>query len=160
MAIPHDLRWHFTRRYLALRSAGSANDGLSYARAMKPEAVKKKSKKLAADAPRPRFAPAAFLSGSPAQVQALCDELADVAAARFADLTGTTWEDVGRSLAHQLRALGHDLSSFDETPELQDWQATWHHTRGTFSLLLAFRAPCSVEVTWTTDDARFTALRG
>ncbi len=133
---------------------------MSYGPRMKADGAKNKLKKRGTDEPRPKFAPAAFLSGTPAQVQALCDELADLAAARFADLTGTTWESVGKSLAGQLRALGHDLSSFDETPELQDWQATWHHTRGTFSLLLAFRAPGSVEVTWTTDDAKFTAQRG
>ena len=133
---------------------------MRYGPAMKADGAKKnKLKKRAADEPRPRFAPAAFLSGSPAEVQRLCDELADVAAARFADLTGTTWESVGKSLASQLRALGHDLSNFDETPELQDWQATWHHTRGTFTLLLAFRAPGSVEVTWTADDAKYTARR-
>jgi hypothetical protein len=126
---------------------------------MKARDAKNKLKKRAADQPRPRFAPAAFLSGSPAQVQELCDELADLAAARFADLTGTSWESVGKSLASQLRALGHDLSSFDETAELQDWQATWHHTRGTFTLLLAFRAPCSVEVTWIADGTKYTAQR-
>jgi hypothetical protein len=126
---------------------------------MRADPAKKKLKKRAADEPRPRFAPAAFLSGSPEQVQELCEELADLAAARFADLTGTSWERVGKSLASQLRALGHDLSSFDESAELQDWQATWHHTKGTFSLLLAFRAPTSVEVTWTTDEAKFTARR-
>ena len=126
---------------------------------MKADGAKKKSKKRTNDEPRPRFAPSAFLSGSPAQVQQLCDELADVAAARFADLTGTTWDSVGKSLASQLRALGHDLSSFDESPDLQDWHATWHNARGTFSLLLAFRAPCSVEVTWTADDKKFTAAR-
>jgi hypothetical protein len=92
-------------------------------------------------------------------VQALCDELADVAAARFADLTGTSWERVGTTLASQLRALGHDLTSFDESAELQEWQATWHHARGTFSLSLTFRAPTSVEVTWTADDTKLSARR-
>ena len=121
---------------------------------------KRKSKKPGeAQAPRPRFAPAAFLSGSPAEVQQLCDELADLAATRFGDLAGTTWERVGQSLASQLRALGHDLTSFDESTELQEWHATWHHTRGTFTFLLEFRAPCSVEVTWKTDTATFSARR-
>jgi hypothetical protein len=116
-------------------------------------------KKRGSDEPPARFAPSAFLSGSPAQVQALCDELADVAAARFSDLTGTSWQQVGTTLASQLRALGHDLTNFDESPELQEWQATWHHARGTFSLLLVFRAPRSVEVTWTADEAKLTAHR-
>lgn len=121
--------------------------------------MRKKPKKSRGDEPPARFAPAAFLSGSQAQVQALCDELADVAAARFSDLTGTSWERVGTTLAAQLRALGHDLTSFDESPELQEWQATWHHARGTFSLLLVFRAPTSVEVTWTADDTKLSARR-
>jgi hypothetical protein len=106
-----------------------------------------------------RFAPAAFLRGSAEQVQALCDDLATLAAERFSDLTGTTWQQAGLAIAQQLRAAGHDLASFDEAPDLQEWQATWHHPRGTFSLLLSFQAPCAVEVTWKTDDATFTARR-
>jgi hypothetical protein len=106
-----------------------------------------------------RFAPAAFLNGSGEQVQALCDELATLAAERFSDLTGTTWQRTGLAIAEQLRAAGHDLTSFDESAELQEWQASWHHPRGNFSLLLSFRAPYSVEVTWRTDDAAFTARR-
>lgn len=106
-----------------------------------------------------RFAPAAFLKGTPEQVRALCDELATLAAERFSDLTGTTWRDAGLSLVRQLRELGHDLSNFDEGDELQEWQATWHHPRGTFALLLAFRAPHAVEVSWKTDDGVYTARR-
>ena len=109
--------------------------------------------------PPPHFAPSAFLSGSTEAVQQLCDELATVAADRFSDLTGTTWQAVGTSLAEQLRAIGHDLTNFDEAPELQEWQATFYHPRGTFSLLLVFRAPYAVEVTWRTDDWTYTASR-
>jgi hypothetical protein len=107
----------------------------------------------------PRFAPSAFLKGSNEQVQQLCDDLATLAAKRFSDLTGTTWQSAGSALAQQLRALGHDLMSIDESDHHQVWQATWHHPRGTFSLLLSFEAPCAVEVTWKTDDATFTARR-
>ena len=107
-----------------------------------------------------RFAPAAFLSGSPEAVQKLCEELAAQAAGSFADLTGTTWSTVGTSIVQQLRASGHDLMSFDDGEGLQEWQATWHHPRGTFSLFLSFRAPASVEVTWKTDDATFCASGG
>jgi hypothetical protein len=99
------------------------------------------------------------LKGSAESVQALCDELATLAAKRFGDLTGTTWQLTGLTLVQQLRAAGHDLRNFDEAADFQDWQATWHHPRGTFSLLLAFRAPTSVEVTWKTDDATFSARR-
>jgi hypothetical protein len=118
---------------------------------------KPKPKQKEAKQPPPHFAPSAFLSGSEPAVKQLCDELATLAAERFSDLTGTTWSTVGNSLAEQLRALGHDLSNFDESPELQEWQATWHHPRGTFSLLLSFRAPHDVEVTWRTDDWTYTA---
>lgn len=107
----------------------------------------------------PRFAPSAFLKGSSEQVQQLCEDLATVAAKRFSDLTGTTWQSAGSTLAQQLRALGHDLVSIDESVDHQLWQATWHHPRGTFSLVLSFDAPCAVEVTWKTDDATFTARR-
>ena len=107
----------------------------------------------------PRFAPSAFLKGSHEQVQQLCDDLAMLAAARFSDLTGTTWPAAGAALAQQLRALGHDLISIDESDVHQEWLATWHHPRGTFSLLLSFRAPHAVEVAWKTEDSAFTARR-
>lgn len=123
----------------------------------RPHRPKRKPKLEKTKAPPSRFAPAAFLSGSPQAVQQLCEELATQAASRFADLTGTTWATVGHAIANQLRASGHDLSSFDESEGLQEWQATWHHPRGTFSLFLSFRAPASVEVTWKSDDATFSA---
>ena len=107
----------------------------------------------------PRFAPSAFLKGSTAQVQQLCEELAALAAERFSDLTGTTWASVGATLAQQLRAVGHDLISVDDSDAHQEWRATWHHPRGTFSLLLSFQAPKAVAVTWKADDVAFTARR-
>ena len=105
------------------------------------------------------FAPAAFLKGTPAAVQELCDGLASIAHERFSDLTGTTWQSTGTALAQQLRAAGHDLTSLDESPELQEWQATYYHPRGTFSLLLVFLAPTTVEVTWHADERAITARR-
>jgi len=124
---------------------------------MRPPRDKREKKSKEPKQPPSRFAPAAFLSGSSETVQHLCDELAALAAKRFNDLTGTTWERVGTAIASQLRAAGHDLMSFDEAADLQEWQATWHHPRGTFSLLLSFRAPSQVEVTWKSDDATYTA---
>jgi hypothetical protein len=121
--------------------------------------AQRRRKAKGGSAPSRHFAPAAFLKGTPEQVRSLCDELATVAAERFSDLTGTTWRDAGLSLVRQLRELGHDLSSFDETEELQEWQATWHHPRGTCSLLLSFRAPHAVEVTWKVDDEAYTTRR-
>ena len=126
----------------------------------KPDWKRKKKKKPETKAPPSRFAPGAFLSGSPEAVQGLCEELATLAAKRFQDLTGTSWREVGEALIEQLRASGHDLSNFDEAEGAQDWQATWHHPRGTFSLFLSFRAPSQVEVTWKSDDATFTARAG
>ncbi|HVJ21037.1 MAG TPA: hypothetical protein VM686_36755 [Polyangiaceae bacterium] len=120
---------------------------------------KREPKPKAAKGNPPRFAPSAFLKGSSEQVQQLCDDLATLAAERFSDLTGTSWQSVGSALAQQLRAIGHDLISIDESDDHQEWQATWHHPRGTFSLLLSFRAPHAVEVTWKADDATFTARR-
>lgn len=105
------------------------------------------------------FAPGAFLKGSREAVRELCEGLAGIAHERFCDLTGTTWQRAGADLAQQLRAAGHDLTSFDESEELQEWQASFYHTRGTFSLLLRFRAPTSVEVTWQSDDDVITAQR-
>lgn len=113
----------------------------------------------AAKGDAPRFAPSAFLKGSPEQVRQLCDELATLAAERFSDLTGTNWASAGATLAQQLRALGHDLMGIDESDEHQEWLATWHHPRGTFSLVLSFQAPYAVAVTWKTDDGSYTARR-
>lgn len=124
---------------------------------MKRSGPKRRAKPQKIKPPTSRFAPSAFLSGSPEAVQKLCEELAAQAASRFADLTGTTWSTVGTSIVEQLRGSGHDLSSFDDAEGFQEWQATWHHPRGTFSLFLSFRAPTSVEVTWKTDDATFSA---
>jgi hypothetical protein len=125
-----------------------------------PRRERKPEPKLkAAKADPPRFAPSAFLKGSTEQVQQLCDELATLAAERFSDLTGTTWASVGATLAQQLRAIGHDLIGIDESDAHQEWLATWHHPRGTFSLLLSFQAPQAVSVTWKSDDATFTARR-
>jgi hypothetical protein len=132
---------------------------MGYVGRMSSGRAKRKSKRGEGKEPRPRFAPSAFLSGSPEEVQQLCEELAGLAAARFGDLAGTSWEVVGESLASQLRALGHDLSSFDDAEGFQEWQASWHHARGAFTFMLVFRAPCSVEVTWKTDAATFTARR-
>ena len=120
---------------------------------------KRGSKLKAAKGAPPRFAPSAFLKGSTEQVQQLCDELATLAAERFSDLTGTTWAGVSATLAQQLRAIGHDLMSIDDSDDHQEWLATWHHPRGTFSLLLSFQAPHAVAVTWKTDDVAFTARR-
>jgi hypothetical protein len=92
-------------------------------------------------------------------VQQLCEELATLAAERFSDLTGTTWAGAGAALAQHLRAIGHDLVNVDESDDHQEWVATWHHPRGTFSLLLAFQAPHAVAVTWKADDVAFTARR-
>ncbi len=111
-------------------------------------------------APPARFAPSQFLSATPQQAQRLCTELASEVAQRFADLTGTTWRSVGAAVAQQLRARGHDLMNLEDTEELQEWHATWHHPRGTFSLLLSFRAPKGVEVTWKTEDAEFVGRAG
>jgi hypothetical protein len=107
----------------------------------------------------PRFAPSAFLKGSPEQVRQLCDDLATLAAERFSDLTGTSWRSVGETLASQLRALGHDLIGVEEADEQQEWVATWHHPRGTFSLVLSFQAPYAVAVSWKADDGSYTARR-
>ncbi|MEO7034211.1 MAG: hypothetical protein ABI548_09990 [Polyangiaceae bacterium] len=107
--------------------------------------------------PSSRFAPAAFLKGEPESVRELCQALADQMVRGFSDLRGTSWRSVATSLVDQLRTSGHDLSQIEDTDEIQAWQATWYHPRGTFSLLLSFRAPAAVEVMWKADDAIFTA---
>jgi hypothetical protein len=103
------------------------------------------------------FAPGAFLSGSAEQVQELCHELALHAGKRFANRKLSTWESVGASIVAELRAAGHDLSSFDRSEGFTEWQALWHHPRGSFSLFLTFRAPAEVEVSWKTETETFTA---
>jgi hypothetical protein len=103
------------------------------------------------------FAPKAFLAASPALVQRLCEQLAAESARRFVDLTGTTWLAMATAIVSEVRASGHDLIPLDEEEGTRQWQATWYHPRGTFSLLLSFRAPRTVEVSWRTDDATFSA---
>jgi hypothetical protein len=113
-------------------------------------------------APKPktapsRFVPGAFLSGSPAAVQQLCQDLATLSAKRFAARTSTPWVSVAASIVQELRAAGHDLSSFDAGDDWQEWQADWHHPLGSFTLRLSFREPASVEVAWKTETTTFEA---
>jgi hypothetical protein len=127
---------------------------------MPPRPVQRqKSKSPRPPAPPSPFAPSAFLKGTPEAVKALCESLAGIAHDRFSDLTGTSWPRVGTDLAQQLRAAGHDLRAFDDAEDMQQWEATFYHPRGTFSLFLSFRAPTSVEVTWQSDDGAITARR-
>jgi hypothetical protein len=121
---------------------------------------REKTKTPATKPPPSVFAPAAFLKGSPAAVRELCEGLARIAHERLSDLTGTTWERATSDLARQLRSAGHDLSSFEESDAVQEWQATYYHPRGTFTLSLTFRAPASVEVSWKSDDGAIVAQRG
>jgi hypothetical protein len=104
-----------------------------------------------------RFGPAAFRSASPQVAQRLCEELAKQAARSFVELTGTNRNAEGSAIVQQLRASGHDLICLEDTAELQQWQATLYHPKGTFSLFLTFRAPRNVEVTWRADDVEFSA---
>lgn len=114
-------------------------------------------KTKAPKAPPSRFAPKAFINGSPEARQQLCVELAAELANRFDRLVGTPWSDAAISIVGQLRASGHDLISLEDADGFRRWEAVWYHPRGTFSLLLCFRPPTSVEVTWQADDTTFTA---
>ena len=116
-----------------------------------------KAEANAPNEPPSRFAPKAFLAATPATVQGLCEALAAEAARRFVLATNTPWVAVATSIVADVRASGHDLVSLDDTGDVRQWQATWYHPRGTFSLSLSFRAPGSVEVTWQTSDATFVA---
>lgn len=111
----------------------------------------------ASSGPPSRFSPKAFLAATPATVQRLCEELAGESSRRFVDLSGMPWTVVGDSIVADLRASGHDLISLDDSDGVREWQTTWYHPRGTFSLLLSFRAPRSVEVSWQADDTTFIA---
>jgi len=108
-------------------------------------------------APPSRFSPKAFLSGSPEARQQLCLELAAELANRFDRLRGTPWSDAAASIVAELRTSGHDLVSLEDADGFRRWEAVWYHPKGNFSLLLAFRPPASVEVTWQADDTTFTA---
>src|SRR3954470_10474008 len=108
-------------------------------------------------APPSRFAPKAFLTGTPEATQRLCEALAAELANRFDRLLGTPWSDAATSIVTELRSSGHDLISLEDSDGFRRWEVVWYHPRGTFSLLLCFRPPTSVEVTWQTDGATFTA---
>lgn len=104
-----------------------------------------------------RFAPASFRSIATADVQRLCDDLAHDLASYFAARVRLEWKPVGTDVARQLRLTGHDLCHFDETDELQEWQAEWHNPRGAFSLLLSFRSSGEVQVTFRANDTTYVA---
>ena len=104
-----------------------------------------------------RFAPAAFITGTPEAVQRLCDDLAAQAAKRLTHLIGADWTSEATRIVSELRNLGHDLSACDRSDDFQEWEVTWYLPRGQFSLFLVFRSAGTVEVIFRADDAKYTA---
>jgi hypothetical protein len=87
----------------------------------------------------------------------MCEDLAKQALRGFVELTGNNRNAEGPSIVQQLRASGHDLICLEDTAEIQQWQATLYHPQATYTLLLTYHAPRSVEVTWQVDDVTITA---
>jgi len=58
-------------------------------------------------------------------------------------------------LVDELRAIGHDLWSFDgDGAEFETWCGDWTRSEMRARLIVTFRTPCSVEVEWREPPAR------
>jgi hypothetical protein len=100
---------------------------------------------LAADAAR--FSRSVFDGSTPGSRPALCRELAEALAHRFAG-SGLPWADLGYAVIDELRSLGHDLWSFDEGEDFQIWGGDYMHPDTAGKLELMFHPPSEVEVVW------------
>ena len=89
---------------------------------------------------RPRFEQAR------AGRDALCEDLAQVLAERLAE-AGTFHQKV-YALVNELKAVGHDLTSFDESDDMQAWGPDYERASGP-GLVITFTAPNEVDVTWS-----------
>lgn len=130
----------------------------SIAKGSRPTPGTAKSRTTAKTKTQPsRFAPSAFVAASPEGIQSRCNDLARAAAQFFRSRRGQDFCDIGTAFAKELRESGHDLVNFEETEELQEWQATLYHPTGTYQLFLSFRAPRHIEVTYKTDNHTYVA---
>ena len=93
----------------------------------------------------PRYSSHRFNEASEPERKQLLIDLADALRAALqsaADFHGTAYR-----LVADLRALGHDLYSFDESDEMQVWCPDWTKP-SMHGLVVEFRSPSDVKVNW------------
>ena len=91
-----------------------------------------------------RFAKSRFLAASEDERQILCEALAEELARRI--LSSSAFHDDVWHAVQALRALGHDLWSFDESDEFSLWCPNYATPTGP-GIVVTFR-PDAVEVEW------------
>lgn len=94
----------------------------------------------------PRFHKDAFFRANPTEREVLCRALAAEITAAVRS-TGDFW-GVTRGAVESLRALGHDLWSFDESDDFHLWCPHYGRPTGP-GIVLTFRLPDLVEVEWS-----------
>lgn len=92
-----------------------------------------------------RFTKSAFAEMSVPLREERCQELAHVLTERLRG--ASTFHQSVYSLVSELRALGHDLWSFDESDELEVWVPNYQTPSGP-GLVVTF-TPSQVTVDWT-----------
>lgn len=94
-----------------------------------------------------RFSRPHFEQADGAALEALCQELARFLSESFT--AASDWSEAGYDLIKRLIAVGHDLASFDDdSPHFQAWCGNWLRPNVGGELILEFRAPSEVVVTW------------
>lgn len=96
------------------------------------------------------FSASRFLSVTPAERQALCAELSSLLTQR---LGVDDFDALVRETIAELRALGHDLWSYEEEEEFEEWGPSYVSEGSIRSpgLHLSFQRGEHVEVTWRGD---------
>ncbi len=92
------------------------------------------------------FSRAAFLETN--ERQALCRKLQSELESKLAG--PEEFETAVASSVAQLKLLGHDLWSFDESDDFQAWCPNWHSPSGP-GLVITFYSDGTVEVAWSSE---------
>ena len=93
-----------------------------------------------------RFGKTEFVVAGPASRSALCRELATLLAQRLKE--PSAFGATATACIKELRALGHDLWSFDESDDFQAWCPNYENPTGP-GIVVTFRAPDEVSVEWS-----------
>lgn len=92
-----------------------------------------------------KFSKSNFLAASEQARLFLCSALAEEVTRRFGQLP--SWHDEVEHLVEQLRRLGHDLWSYDESDDFEIWGPNYADPTGP-GIIVTFRLE-GAEVEWT-----------
>jgi len=95
-----------------------------------------------------RFAKENFLAAEAAERGALCEDLAAVLAVRLGE--ANEFGETVSACVEELRALGHDLWSFDESDDFQAWCPNYDNPTGP-GVVVTFSVPDEVSVEWSAE---------